>query len=168
MARLDTPASLLIFQVSNRLAAFRREDVDRIAPMAELACPPGLPAALEGVLNLAGAAIPVLRLDRLFGLRGQRVGLYSTLVVVRTAREVRIAVLADRVREILSVPESALVAIGPEDSFNGCAEAAVQVEGETVPLLSAARLLVAKERSALAEFQSMAQQRLQQWETHRT
>ena len=35
--------------------------------MAELATPPGLPAALEGVLNLAGVAIPVLRLDRCSG-----------------------------------------------------------------------------------------------------
>src|SRR5690349_6005793 len=89
---------LLVFQLADRLAAFPIGDVERIAPMAELACPPGLPSALEGVLNLAGAAVPVLRLDRLFRLPAQRVGLYSMLIVLRAAGGGdRIAILVKRV-----------------------------------------------------------------------
>ncbi len=100
---------LLIFQLSDRLAAVRLEDVERITPMAELATPPGLPAALEGVLNLAGAAIPVLRLDRLFGLPAQQVSLYSMLIILKaSSREGSLALLVDRVSEVLPVPEKEL------------------------------------------------------------
>jgi purine-binding chemotaxis protein CheW len=155
---------LLVFQLADRFAALPLEVVERIAPMAELACPPGLPSALEGILNLAGAAIPVLRLDRLFRLPTQRLGLYSMLVILRAPSEGRLAILVDRVSETLSVPANALLPIEPEDSFNGCAEATVAVNGETIHVLSPARMLLAKEREALSEFQTMAQRRLQDWE----
>lgn len=156
---------LLIFRLSDRLAAFRREDVDRITPMAELARPPGLPSALEGVLNLAGMAIPILRLDRLFNLPAQRVGLYSMLVILKTPGHSRTAVLVDRANEFLTVPESVLLPVEQQDSFNACAEATVAVRDDIVHLLSPARILLAKERAALAEFQAMAQQRLKEWES---
>jgi purine-binding chemotaxis protein CheW len=156
---------LLVFQLSDRLAAVRLEDVERITPMAELATPPGLPAALEGVLNLAGVAIPVLRLDRLFGLPAQQLGLYSMLVILKAPREGTVAILVDRVREVLPVPENAFVPIRQEDSLNGCAEATVTLRDGDVHLLSPPRILLAKERETLAEFQAMAQRRLRDWET---
>ena len=158
---------LLVFHLSDRLAAVRLEEVERITPMAELATPPGLPAALEGVLNLAGVAVPVLRLDRLFGLPAQRVGLYSILIILkaRARGEGRVALLVDRVSEVVPVPENAFVPIRPGDSLNGCAEATVTVRGDVVHLLSPSRILLAKEREALAEFQIMAQRRLRDWET---
>jgi purine-binding chemotaxis protein CheW len=152
---------LLIFQLADRFAALPLEDVERIAPMAELACPPGLPSALEGVLNLAGVAIPVLRLNRLFDLPTQQVGLYSMLVILRAPLEDRLAILVDRVSEILPVPEDAFLPIDQEDSFNGCAEGAVAVRDRIIHVLSPARMLVAKERAALSEFQAMMQRRLQ-------
>jgi purine-binding chemotaxis protein CheW len=156
---------LLVFQLSDRLAAVRLEDVERITPMAELATPPGLPATLEGVLNLAGMAIPVLRLDRLFGLPAQQLGLYSMLIILKVPREGRVAILVARVSEVLPVPENALIPTDQGDSLNGCAEATVTVRDDAVHLLSPARILLAKEREALAEFQAMAQRRLRDWET---
>jgi purine-binding chemotaxis protein CheW len=156
---------LLVFQLSDRLAAVRLEDVERITPMAELATPPGLPTALEGVLNLAGVALPVLRLDRLFGLPAQQVGLYSMLIILKAPGQGRFAILVDRVSEVLPVPENAFVSMGQGDSLNGCAEATVTVRGDVVHLLSPTRILLAKEREALAEFQTMAQRRLRDWET---
>jgi purine-binding chemotaxis protein CheW len=172
-AGIDIPephfsSTLLVFQLSDRVAAVRLEDVERITPMAELVSPPGLPSALEGILNLAGIAIPVLRLDRLFTLPAQRLGLYSMLVILKAPRQGRFALLVDRVSEILPVPESAFLPIDQEDSFNGCAEATVAVRDETVHLLSPIRILVAKERAALSEFQIMAQRRLQEWEASQT
>jgi purine-binding chemotaxis protein CheW len=152
---------LLVFQLSDRFAAFRLEDVERITPMAELAVPPGLPSVLEGILNLAGVAIPVLRMDRLFDLPTQRLGLYSMVVILRTRREVRLGILADRVSEILSVPQNVLLPIDEEDSINSCAEATVAIKDRNVHVLSPNRLLLAKERAALSEFQSTAQRRLQ-------
>jgi purine-binding chemotaxis protein CheW len=155
---------LLVFQLADRFAALPLEDVERIAPMAELACPPGLPSVLEGVLNLAGAAIPVLRLDRLFELRAQRLGLYSMLVILKALHGNTIAILVDRVSGIFPVPENAFLPIDQEDSFNGCSEATVFVRDHITHVLSPTRMLLAKERVALSEFQAAAQRRLQDWE----
>jgi purine-binding chemotaxis protein CheW len=159
------PAShaLLLFRLSDRLAGFPVEDVERITPMAELGRPPGLPSALEGVLNLGSAAIPVLRLDRLLSLPEQRLGLYSMLIVLRAGDGGRIAILADRVNEILSVPNDGLRRIDEEDAFNGCAEAIATIRGEAVHVLCPGRIMLAKERHVLSEFQTMEQQRLEKW-----
>jgi purine-binding chemotaxis protein CheW len=64
---------------------------------------------------------------------------------------------------VLPVPESAFVSLSQEDSLNGCAEAAVTVRDNVVHLLSPTRILLAKEREALAEFQRMAQRRIGDW-----
>jgi purine-binding chemotaxis protein CheW len=167
--RNDSQCALLVFEVSDRVAALTLEDVARIVPMAQLARPPGLPSALEGVLNLNGAAVSVLRLDRLLGLPSRDPGLYSMVIVLR--KEVLLkgtgcatAVLADRVRETLSVPEAALLPVSEDDSFNACARAAVSVAGQYIHVLSPQRLLLEQEARALSEFHAMAQLRLQQWE----
>jgi purine-binding chemotaxis protein CheW len=132
--------------------------------MAQLASPPGLPALLEGILNLAGQAVPVLRLDRLLELPAQRPGLFSMLILLKGISDGRIAILVDRVSEIITVSEGAFVPVANQDSFNGCAEAAVSVRGEIVHVLSPTRILLERERSALSDFQAMAQRRLQDWE----
>jgi chemotaxis signal transduction protein len=155
---------LLVFQVSGRTAAVPLADVEKITPMVQLAGTPGLPAALEGILNLAGTAIPVLRLDYLLRLPEKRPGLYSMLIVLRRVGDGQVAFLVDRVNEILSVSESGLLPLGAEDSFNACAEATVPVRGQIIPLLVPARILLEKERRFLSEFQVISQKRLQDWE----
>jgi purine-binding chemotaxis protein CheW len=159
----DTGRILLVFQLSDRLAALRLEDIERITLMAELATPPGLPSALVGILNLGGIAIPVLRLDRLFGLPTQRLGLYSMLVILKASGEGRSAILADRVTEVLTVSENEFLPVDSEDAFNGCVEATVMARDGIVHLLSPNRMLLAKERATLSEFLAVAQQRLQDW-----
>jgi purine-binding chemotaxis protein CheW len=153
----------MVFHLSDRLAAFSAGDVERVTPMAELALPPGLPPALEGLLNLGGIAVPVLRLDRLFGLPPQHPGLYSMLIVLRSRGEGRIAILADRVSEILSVPDDELRPISQEDAFNGCAEAIATIRHETVHLLSPERIILANEHLVISQFRAMEQQRLEKW-----
>jgi len=132
--------------------------------MAELGRPPGLPSPLEGILNLAGTAVPVLRLDHLLQLPEQMPGLYSMLILLKGVCDGRIAMLVDRVSEILSIQESLLLPVGEEHSFNGCAEAAVPVRGQVVHLLSPTRILLEKERESLSGFRTIAQRRLQDWE----
>jgi purine-binding chemotaxis protein CheW len=160
---------LLIFSLADCLAAFPVAEIERITALAELARPPGLPPVLEGVLNLAGAAVPVLRLDRLFdfkaqGFKTQHPGLYSILIILRCGNGGKIAVLADRVNEILPVSSDAMHPIGKEDIFRGCADAIVTFGQETTYLLSINRLLLAKEQRLLAQFQAMEQVRLEKWE----
>jgi purine-binding chemotaxis protein CheW len=132
--------------------------------MARLVRPPSLPSPLEGILNLAGRLVPVLRLDRLLQLPPQPPGMYSMLIVLKGASTGSLAMLVDRVSEVLAVPASALLPVGKEDSFNACVEAVVSVRGQTIHLLSPARILLEKERQTLSEFQTIAQQRLQDWE----
>ena len=155
---------LLVFHLAGQLAAIPLAEVESIAPMAHLARPPGLPSPMEGILNLAGKAVPVWRLDRLLQLPELPLGLYSMLIVLKGISDCRTAMLVDRVSEILSVPESALLPVGANDSFNACAEAEVSVKSQTIHLLSPERILLKQERAALAEFQTMAQRRLQDWE----
>ena len=159
------PRTLLVFQLGDHNAAFPIENVERITPMAQLARPPGLPSLLEGILNLSGTAVPVLRLDRLLQLPAGSPGLYSMLIVVKGICDGRIAMLVDRVSQIVSVPESAVLAVEKQDSFNGCAEATVALEDANVHVLSPARILLEREQKALSEFQRIAQQRLQEWES---
>jgi purine-binding chemotaxis protein CheW len=156
---------LLVFHLAAQAVALRLENIQQVVPMAQLAKPPGLPVLLEGILNMSGSAVPVLRLDRLFQLPLQQLGLYSALIIVNPISDHgRIALLADRVSEILAIPESALLPISEKDSFNGCAEAVVSVGGQMIYLLSPQRLLGEKDREELSLFQAMAQRRLRDWE----
>jgi len=164
---IDPQRVLLVFHLAGRIAAFPLESVERVAPMAELARPPGLPSPVEGILNLAGSAIPVLRLDRLLQLPEQPPGLYSMLIVLKGVSNGRVAMLVDRVSEILSVSESELLLIGKEHSLNACAEAALPAQGRLIHLLSPTRILLEKERETLSEFHVMAQRRLHDWEVER-
>jgi purine-binding chemotaxis protein CheW len=153
----------LVFRLAGQLAALPLECVERIAPMAQLARPPGLPAPLEGILNLAGTAVPVLRLDRLLELQEQPLGLYSMLVLLKDVSNDRIAILVDRVSEIVSIPEDAFLPVADDHSFNACAAGTVSVRGEIVPVLSPGRILLEKERETLSQVQAMTQRRLQDW-----
>lgn len=137
---LDPPRALLVFHLAGQLAAVPLENVERIAPMTQLARPSGMPAPLEGILNLAGTAVPVVRLDHLLQLPVRKPGLYSMLIVLKGVSGGCTALLVDRVSEILSVPESALLPVHGEDSFNACAEATVSVRFEIIHLLSLASL----------------------------
>jgi len=133
--------------------------------MAQLAQPPGLPAPMEGILNMEGRAIPVLRLDKLLALPAGRPGLYSMLVVVKGVAQNLSAILVDRVTEILSVPSPERLPVPPDESFNACAEAVISNGGRTIYILSVRRILLEKERESLEEFQATAQRRIEQWET---
>jgi purine-binding chemotaxis protein CheW len=160
---LDPQRGLLVFHLADRLAALPLENVERIVLMAQLARLPESPSPVEGFLNLAGRSVPVLRLDRLLQLPEQSPGLYSMLIVLEGILDGRIAILVDRVSEVLTVPASALLPIGEEHSFNGCVEAVVSLRGQMIHVLSPTRILLENERETLSEFQAMTQQRLQDW-----
>ena len=119
---------------------------------------------LEGVLNLAGTAVPVLRLERVLGLRTEDPGLFSMLIVMRGVSTGMTALLVDRVHEVLSVPEGSKVDASRENSFNAFAEALVIAGGRTIHLLSPERILREGERRILSDFHALAQRRLKGWE----
>jgi purine-binding chemotaxis protein CheW len=75
----------------------------------------------------------------------------------------RAALLVDRVLDVIHVGESALSAVAPENTLNGCVEAEVTHAGGLLHLLSIERILLAEEQQALAELGRHAQSRLGEW-----
>lgn len=137
--------------------ALRLDLVREAVPMAALARPPSMPAVLEGVLNLRGVAVPVMRLAFLLGLPQDALDLHTPLVVMRGPAPM--ALLVHRIVGI--APVSGFVALPDAESLNGCVEGQLTIKGTTVQLLAAPRLLLEKESRALAHFQAAAETRLQ-------
>ena len=155
--------TLLVFELAGRACALPVETVQEIVPMAELAHPPGLPCVLEGFLNLRGGAVPVLRLNRLFDLPARPPGLHTPLIILPT-RPCALALLAEAVTGIVTVPSGSILPIRDKNCFNDCVEAEMEIHERLVHLLSPERLLLEKERQCVAELQAKAQQYLDELE----
>lgn len=156
--------TLLVFSLAGQTYALPLLRMQEIVPMAALSRPPGLPDMLAGFLNLGGTAVPVVRLDRLFKLPDLTPGLYTPLLILRSA-EGPLALMAERVSKIVSVPEDQIVPVRDSYSFNECADGIWNGGPEgMIILLSPERLLLEKERQSLAELEAREQERLRQWE----
>jgi purine-binding chemotaxis protein CheW len=151
--------NLLVFHSSGLNCAFPLEAVREIVPMARLSTPPGLPSAVAGFLDLRGTAIPIIRLDRLFNLPEQQPGLHTPMIILRGVLG-PIGILVARVRGIVPMPSAGLLEISQERTFQGCATASLQLDGELVHVLSPGALLGTHEDRSLADYGVMAQARL--------
>jgi purine-binding chemotaxis protein CheW len=151
--------NLLIFHFSGLDCAFPLEAVREIVPIARLSCPPGLPSGLAGFLDLRGTAIPIVHLDRLFDLREQQAGLHTPMIVLRGVLG-PIGILVDSVRGIVPVPSVRLLDIPEDRTFQGCATAVVQLDGDLIHVLSPVALLTANEDRLLADYSATSQARL--------
>lgn len=127
--------------------------------MAALSRPPGLPSLVEGFLNLGGAAVPVIRLARLFNLPNPGMNLYTPLVVLHAEGRV-MAAAAERVVGVFRPTQGAAVPLPPEDTFNGCAEGLLRIDDRSVCLLRVDRILLRHEQERLVEYTATEQQRL--------
>src|SRR5271155_1689491 len=150
---------LLVFHSSGLDCAFPLEAVREIVPMATLSSPPGLPSGLLGFLDLRGTAIPIVRLDRLFGLPEQKPGLHTPMIILRGILG-PIGILVESVRSIVPEQSARLLDLPEDGTFQGCASAARQLDGELIHLLSPAALLDANEDRLLADYAAMSEARL--------
>ncbi len=150
--------NLLIFHLSGLDCAFPLEAVREVVPMAMLFSPPGMPSGLEGFLDLRGTAIPIVRLDRLFDLGEQRPGLHTPMIVLRGTGD-PIGILVDSVRGIVPMAVARLLDLPESGTFQGCATASFELDGDLIHLLSPDALLEANEVRLLAEYSVMAQTR---------
>jgi purine-binding chemotaxis protein CheW len=150
--------NFLIFHLSGVDCAFPLEAVREIVPMAMLSAPPGMPAALAGFLDLRGTAIPIVRLDSLFDLAEQRPGLHTPMIVLRGTGN-PIGILVDSVRGIVPVAAVQLLDLPAGGTFQGCATASFEVDGDLIHLLSPGTLLEANEVRLLADYRAMSQMR---------
>jgi purine-binding chemotaxis protein CheW len=150
--------NVLIFNLSGRNCAFPLDAVREIVPMARLSSPPGMPSGLAGFLDLRGAAIPIIRLDRLFDLPEQQPGLYTPIIVLRGILA-PIGILAASVRGVVRKPATPLLDLPEGGTFHGCAIGAMDLDGDIVHLLSPAALLLRNEDRLVADYSAMTEAR---------
>lgn len=151
--------ALVVFVAGGRVCALPTAAVREVVHYPELATPPGLPAMLEGFLNYGGEILPVLRLDRLFGLPQARTDLYTQVLVLRET-EGRLALIVDAVRAVRRVDEALLRPVQGGSVFNDCLDAQLELDGETVHVLAADRVLLQQERERLRQLGEMVESRL--------
>ncbi|GJD52278.1 Chemotaxis protein CheW [Methylobacterium crusticola] len=153
----------LLVDVAGTACALSREAVRELLPLPRLWRPPGAPAALAGFLNLAGAAVPALDLAALFGLApaSARDGLYRHLVLLRG--EAPVALLVDRVDDLVRVDPAQVRPVPEGATLNGCVAEEIRLGERLVHGLSPARILLAEERGRLDAATREAQRRLAEW-----
>jgi purine-binding chemotaxis protein CheW len=156
---------LVTFALADSVCALRLGDIREILPTAELSRPPGLPALLEGLLNLGGVVLPVVNLRRLFGLNELAPALYGHLIVLQSSTA-QLAFLVDYVQDVVELAAAELHPVEPGRSINACVEAEVSYAGRTVHLMTAQKLLLAEEHARIAELCAREQERLQLLQEH--
>lgn len=157
------PRNVVVFDLAEMKCAVPSSRLREVVLMPLLTRGPGLPPILEGIMNLEGEAIAVLRLDRLFGMPEKKPDLYTPLLVLK-GDEIPMALLVDRVRNVLSVGDDDIMPFGGDDTFNGCIESELNGDGETIHLLSVDHILLERERRCIAEFHAVEQGRLSRLE----
>ena len=149
---VSRPIPMLLLRVAGHRLAVRRQEVDEILPLPRLTALPGAPPILLGGFQLARELVLALPLAGILGLTGAAEGasLYHHLLLP-TARpgETCLAFLVDRVTDLATVTPRAL---SPGESFNGCVDAEVCIDGGLVPVIGLPHLLNAYEAERLAAF----------------
>ena len=159
MAATASTTRYVIFSVSGRMLALPAESVRRFLPLPRLDRPPAAPMAVAGLFRYQGRAVPVLRLDVLFGLESAPPELYAPLFLTDWNGR-PLALLADRVFNILPIPDAERTEADSSLTFNGCAVATFPYGDGTATAIDPARLLTEAEGRLLAAFQAMADERL--------
>lgn len=157
----------VVMRLGSRHCALPCAAVREVLPLPRLWRPPGLPRPLAGFMNLAGEAVPVLDLPRLFGLSTSadaEDALYRHLVLTGGEGEPPLALLVDRVLDLRRIPPERLRPVPPEATLNGCAVAEIETAEGFLHLLDPGRILLAQEAAALAALREGAQSRLAEWQ----
>jgi chemotaxis signal transduction protein len=151
--------TLLCFRAAARNLALPLGDIKRVLAVPLLMPPIGAPGFVEGFFDFQGRPVASVRLDRLFGLQEERLGLYAPLLLLADEDQL-VALHVNKVDSIVKTAASRIQPIGNEQTFNACVVGRVTHRGETVYLVSKMELLLAAERETLAAHAVMKQRRL--------
>jgi purine-binding chemotaxis protein CheW len=150
---------VLIFRAGEHHCAIASHHIAELILMPALIRLPGQPALLDGFLNLRGRTVPVARLHHLLQIVVPEPSLHSPLIVVQTGQDL-LALRVDSIDQVVSVDDEALIPCTGANSLNDCAIAQFYSDGEDIALLSAERLLLAKERECVADLAAQVQGRV--------
>jgi purine-binding chemotaxis protein CheW len=137
----------LIFVVAGMPCAVPLADVREVLLMAELS--PSLSASenIQGLLNLSGEVIPVLKLNRILGLKDWEAGLYSHIILTQFQGR-SFGFLSQGVNKILNVPREGLKPIPASESLNGRIQAVIQDGKDLISCLSFASILTQQDEQS--------------------
>ncbi|RYZ53026.1 MAG: chemotaxis protein CheW [Proteobacteria bacterium] len=136
----DTQSQYLIFVVAAQSYAVPISDVREVVLMAELSPTLGPSQYFQGLLNLSGEAIAVVRLNRLLGLEDFKAGLYSHIILSQYQGK-SFGFLTEGVQKILLVAKSDLTEVQADKTFGGFATAMLRDGKDFVPCLSLSNVL---------------------------
>lgn len=151
--------SLVIFRMGGQVFAIAVEAVSEVVPFAWLSAPPRMPAFVQGILNLGGVAIPVLRLDRLLGMPSISIGLDASILIMKTGAA-PLGLLVEHVDGVVPAADYQVMVLDDRQSFQGCLAAQLDGPMGSVHLVSWDKVLLEEERQRLGDFQRRAQERL--------
>ncbi len=151
----------LVFRCGDRLCALEREAVVEVAPLPELSAPPGMPATLEGFLNLGGEAVAVVDAAKLFGLGADADvdPIYRHILVMRDGSQL-MGLLVDRVEDLRRFDDGSVRASGAGRSLNDCVRGEIDDGGPVIHVLASDRILMEAERVRLDDLRHLEQARL--------
>jgi purine-binding chemotaxis protein CheW len=162
------PLPVVVFALGAARCALRQAEVRELLPLPRLWRPPGAPRCVEGLMNLGGEAIAVVPLAPLLlpgaeeAEEGPEAQLYHHLILLRGGP---VALRVPRVLEAALVAPERLRPVARRETLNGCVEAEIEEEGGGLThLLDAGRILLLREREALADLARAAAARLREWE----
>jgi purine-binding chemotaxis protein CheW len=154
-------SGVVVFRLAGCDFGLPVEVVREVVPVAWLDHPPHLSAMVEGVLNLGGQAVPVLRLARILGLEAGQYGLDASILIMRPRDgDGLLGLLVEHVDGVRRMGDFSPMGLAPGQSFNDCLIEVLDRGGQPVNLLAWDRVLLEQERSRLAEFQARSQARL--------
>jgi purine-binding chemotaxis protein CheW len=99
--------TLVVFELDGREFALPIEDIAEILPMVLVTPVPEVPRWVVGVINLRGRVIPIADLRTRFGLQPREPELNTPILVAEQGTR-KLGLIADAVRDVISLPEDAL------------------------------------------------------------
>lgn len=159
---LPETTAFLLLDVAGVACALARTSVSEVLPLPNLHAPPAGGGPLEGFLNLGGNPIPVVDLARLLGLRAggtesEATSAYRHIVLDAQGST---GFLVDRVEDLISIEASAIRAVSPERTLNGCVISEIAHDDGLIHVLGLSHLLTSEERLRLAALADAAAERL--------
>lgn len=153
--------AIVIFRCGETRCALDRAVVGEVTPVPELSRPPGMPASLEGFLNLGGEAIAVVAVATLFGLEPDP-GIdpnYRHILVAGAGKD-RLGLLVDRVQDVRTIDAGAARVAPQGGALNDCVAAELTIDDRNIHLLAIDRILLAAEKARLEDLRRAEQARL--------
>jgi len=136
---LTTKSQYLIFTVAEHPCAVLLSEVREVVLMAELSQSLVQADTIEGILNLGGEAIPVLKLNRILGLKDWSLGLYSHIIVAKS-QDRSLGFLTQSAYKIASFASDDLTLFPTGSTWNGCVSALIREGKEFINILSFAQI----------------------------